>query len=509
MVLYGIASFVLHRIFISFIIITFIAGKFFFIGVLLAIWAIATQVMMPSTLPVIPGSQSRPAASRGRAVSALRLPRWWRSSLFVAPFPHWTRTRGALGAEGAGAGRHRRSFIVDLQAPADGEVSRDQPLVRAEEPFLAARVAMLEAQLQELIAKYDASLTIDRVQAAMFREQIIAADANLQRSRERAADLVFRSPANGRFIVPNAADLTGRFVSKGQLIGYVVEPRGSRPRVWRCCRMTLRWCCRRRSVEVMLAGWCQPDAGEFDARCLAPATVADGGAGQFRWRPDHGRPARRKGRDGGAQPDIPARTDSSRGSAGRIPSERASTSASTTASSPSDSSSIVPSGACCRGSSMSSTALLRPGLRSGRIRSGTICATWLDRAAASLGGFIRQRVYRRSPGRGEFISRVDEEGQRLPALTDKEIRECVPDLRRRLYSEGLDEPLVARSFAIIREISGRRLGMRPSTCSFWVAASCSRQDRRNGNGRGQDPDGYPAGMHRRACRDTGAYRDRQ
>jgi len=111
---------------------------------------------------------------------------------------------------------------------------------------------------------------------------------------------------------------------------------------------------------------------------------------------------------------------------------------------------------------MSSTTLLRPGIALGPypqrddLRDG-----WLDRAAASLGGFIRQRVYGRSPGRGEFISRVDEEGQRLAALTDKEIRECVPDLRRRLYSEGLDEPLVARSFAIIREISGRRLGMRP------------------------------------------------
>ena len=111
---------------------------------------------------------------------------------------------------------------------------------------------------------------------------------------------------------------------------------------------------------------------------------------------------------------------------------------------------------------MSSTTLLRPGIALGPypqredLRDG-----WLDRAAAGLGGFIRQRVYGRSPGRGEFISLVDGEGQHLVALTDKEIRECVPDLRRRLYSEGLDEALVARSFAIIREISGRRLGMRP------------------------------------------------
>ncbi|MBI5791094.1 MAG: hypothetical protein HZA63_06455 [Rhodocyclales bacterium] len=257
MVVYGIASFV-YRIFISFIIITFIAGKFFFIGVLLAIWAIATQVMMPiakalSFLVSNPGLRRQ----RGRALStSIALAALVAVLLFVAPFPHWTRTEGVLWVpEEAQVRAGTEGFIVDLLAPADGEVSRDQPLVRAEEPFLAARVAMLEAQLQELIAKYDASLTIDRVQAAMFREQIIAADANLQRSRERAADLVFRSPANGRFIVPNAADLTGRFVSKGQLIGYVVEPREQTARVALLqddIAMVLQ---ETRSVEVMLAGW--------------------------------------------------------------------------------------------------------------------------------------------------------------------------------------------------------------------------------------------------------------
>jgi len=111
---------------------------------------------------------------------------------------------------------------------------------------------------------------------------------------------------------------------------------------------------------------------------------------------------------------------------------------------------------------MSSTTALRPGIALGPypqredLRDG-----WLDRAAASLGGLIRQRAYGRSPGRREFLSLVDAEGQRLADLTDKQIKELIPDLRRRLYSEGLEELLVARTFAIVREISGRRLGMRP------------------------------------------------
>ena len=111
---------------------------------------------------------------------------------------------------------------------------------------------------------------------------------------------------------------------------------------------------------------------------------------------------------------------------------------------------------------MSSTNILRPGIALGPYpQREDLRDSWLDRTAASLGGFIRQRAYGRSPGRGEFLSLVNAEGQRLAELSDKQIRECIPDIRRRLYSEGLQEPLVARTFAIVREMSGRRLGMRP------------------------------------------------
>ena len=111
---------------------------------------------------------------------------------------------------------------------------------------------------------------------------------------------------------------------------------------------------------------------------------------------------------------------------------------------------------------MSSTTALRPGVAMGPypqredLRDG-----WLDRAAASVGGFIRQRAYGRSPGRGDFLDRVNGAGQRFAGLTDAELRAGVPELRRRLYSEGLQETLVAQSFALVREISERRLGMRP------------------------------------------------
>ncbi|TAK83761.1 MAG: prepilin peptidase [Betaproteobacteria bacterium] len=111
---------------------------------------------------------------------------------------------------------------------------------------------------------------------------------------------------------------------------------------------------------------------------------------------------------------------------------------------------------------MSSSAVLRPGIALGRypqredLRDG-----WLDRTAASVTGFVRQRAYGRSPGHEEFLDRVNAEARQLDGLSDREIRDNVPELRRRLYSEGLQEALVARAFAMVREVAERRVGMRP------------------------------------------------
>jgi preprotein translocase subunit SecA len=111
---------------------------------------------------------------------------------------------------------------------------------------------------------------------------------------------------------------------------------------------------------------------------------------------------------------------------------------------------------------MSSSAALRPGIALGRypqredLRDG-----WLDRAAASLGGFIRQRAYGRNPGHAQFLARVNGEARELGALGNREIKARIPELRRRLYSEGLQEELVAHVFAVAREAAERLLKMRP------------------------------------------------
>jgi len=120
------------------------------------------------------------------------------------------------------------------------------------------------------------------------REEMASVSANLQRAREREAELVIRSPADGRFVAPNAADLPGRFLTKGQLVAYVVEPKALMARVAVGQNDIAQVRERTRGVEVMLAAWgAEPVAARINrevpgaSQQLPTAALGSAGGGPF------------------------------------------------------------------------------------------------------------------------------------------------------------------------------------------------------------------------------------
>jgi putative peptide zinc metalloprotease protein len=147
---------------------------------------------------------------------------------------------------------------------------------------------VLDAHLKELSAQYDALIRDDRVQAAIVREEMNTVAGNLATARERQVMLTVRSATAGRFVVPNAADLPGRFLSKGQLIGYVVAPKELTTRVAVEQDAVDQVRSRTKGVEVMLADWgASPVRAEVrrevpgGSRQLPSAALGAGGGGPF------------------------------------------------------------------------------------------------------------------------------------------------------------------------------------------------------------------------------------
>jgi putative peptide zinc metalloprotease protein len=225
-VIYGVASFI-YRIFIMFAIVLYIGGKFFIIGVLLAAWAIITQVIIPTaknisfifTSPKIRRNRQRAIGMFSAMLAALLI------LLFVLPIPLWSRTEGVIWpTEQSQVRAGADGFIIKALLPEGTLVIRGQPIIEARDPFLDARQQVLAAQKHELELQLSAAQTMDRVQTAVVREELKSVDADLQRTREVADELIMRSPRDGFLVIPRVQDIPGRFLQKGQLVAYVIDP---------------------------------------------------------------------------------------------------------------------------------------------------------------------------------------------------------------------------------------------------------------------------------------------
>ena len=98
---YGVASFI-YRMFIVAVIALFVASKFFFIGVLLAIWAMAIMVIVPlvkNISKIFTNAKIRP--KRARAVVAIvSLFAFGVTLITLVPVPTWTRAEGVVWVPG-------------------------------------------------------------------------------------------------------------------------------------------------------------------------------------------------------------------------------------------------------------------------------------------------------------------------------------------------------------------------------------------------------------------------
>ena len=109
---------------------------------------------------------------------------------------------------------------------------------------------------------------------------------------------------------------------------------------------------------------------------------------------------------------------------------------------------------------MSEAALLRPGIATGSYpEREDVRESWLDRTTSAVFGALYQRFGPNHLDRG-FLRQVARASEGLELLTAHKLSEMVAVLRRDLHRNGLRPDLVASAFAVIREVSGRTLGMR-------------------------------------------------
>jgi putative peptide zinc metalloprotease protein len=224
--LFTIGSFI-YRMLVMVGIALFVASEYFFVGVALALWVVGASVVWPlykavaylAASPKLGRRRARAVAISAAATGMVAV------LVFALPLPLWTYAEGVTWApDDAVVLAGTDGFVRRVAVEPGTMVRRGRVLVETEDPQLAPRIAALEARLRLLEVRALAELAIDRVRREITEEEIRAVAAELELARERLAELVIASPADGTFVLDRVQDLPERWLRKGQQVGYVVSP---------------------------------------------------------------------------------------------------------------------------------------------------------------------------------------------------------------------------------------------------------------------------------------------
>ena len=221
---FSIASFI-YRLTVTFAIAVFIGSHYFVVGVLLAIWAVATGIFAPvlwlvgfiAFSPRLRRHRTRAVLTSSALAAALFV------LVFVVPVPSWTNAQGVLwDAEQSVVRSGADGFVQRVAAQPGSRVRRGDPLVEADDPLLLPRLKMVRAEKEAAEARYQAERMENLSASLVTLEKLKALEADLQRLEERMRDLVVRAPGDGIFALAAPENLPGRFLKQGEQIAHVI-----------------------------------------------------------------------------------------------------------------------------------------------------------------------------------------------------------------------------------------------------------------------------------------------
>ena len=215
-----------YRLCILWFIITFVTEKLFVAGVLLGIWLIGLQVVLPLGKAlhfIILNPSLRKKRSQALAVSVGILSTLTLLIGFV-PIPSYTLAEGVLWqADDSQLVASQDGFAGTPMVSNNQLIAAGEPILNLYDPFLKSQVRIATARLRELEIEYRSKRFSDYVQAAIHKEEIQVAKSSLNYALEKAKTTLVSAAKTGIVLLPDADDLPGRFIRKGELLGYIMD----------------------------------------------------------------------------------------------------------------------------------------------------------------------------------------------------------------------------------------------------------------------------------------------
>lgn len=234
---YGVASFI-YRLFLITFIVFLLADQYFVIGIILAIWAVVMMAIMPVYKQVkflvtnkkLNGKRTRAIAISMAFVGLL-------AGFAFVPVQLATIVEGVVWADQDTRVRmDSQGFVEQVLVNSGQSVVTGQVIIVTKNYEMEANLKRLLAQLAQLRAQYDAVSSgerrqRDRIQVDLAREQIVATEARLEKVKNQIEKLHIKSPVDGTFVAFSKNSLLGRFLQRGEVLGFIARSNRATVRV--------------------------------------------------------------------------------------------------------------------------------------------------------------------------------------------------------------------------------------------------------------------------------------
>jgi putative peptide zinc metalloprotease protein len=220
---YGAASF-LYRLFISITIALFVATKYFFIGVVLAIWSVVMVWLWPVLKMLWHTVKDKEINTVGRS-PAIILPIIFLiiyMVLFEISLPKTTSVQGVvLAKEDSRVTVKESCFFDKWHKTAGSQLSKGDNIFSCHNNKLSTELVTNNWQLKELKAKLRGNYS-DPVQVNVLHEEIALLNNTIEELGTRIDNLTINSLVEGQLFVINDNDNYGDWLERGDVLGYVV-----------------------------------------------------------------------------------------------------------------------------------------------------------------------------------------------------------------------------------------------------------------------------------------------
>lgn len=223
---YGVSA-LAYRLVLSLAIALTLAGYLFQLGVLLALWVLGSMLLRPVWQSLRFLLQS--PLLDGRRLRALVLT----AGLFLAvgyglaglSLSSRTRHEGVVSALDDSVVRAQADGMVQrVLARAEQPVVRDALLMELHNPQAQAQLRMASGQVAEMRARLALARQQSRHEVQQLEERLVQSLRELAHFEAQARQVRVHSPLDGVFVPERTDDLLGRYVTRGQSLGYVLHP---------------------------------------------------------------------------------------------------------------------------------------------------------------------------------------------------------------------------------------------------------------------------------------------